>query len=117
MFTCCRYTLPPAGAAIWSKLTFGLLIIIALEVVSFRAYVPFQAVLMFGLHPGSPFCVDVQHRLPFSLDRLNFIEMAPYQFYFESWKQRRVASAQVRRVVGGAGRDVVFVNIPWSKYS
>jgi hypothetical protein len=48
------YIISGTGAAIWSNLTLGLLATITLEVVFFRAYAPFPALLPFlKKNPGS----------------------------------------------------------------
>jgi hypothetical protein len=41
------------GAAIWSKLTLGLLATITIKVVLFRAYAQFSTLLHFKMYPGS----------------------------------------------------------------
>jgi hypothetical protein len=72
------------------KITLGLLATITLEVVSFRAYAPFPALLLFLMHPEVVFCEGVQHRLRFCLNQLSCVEIAAFQFYLQSGKQRKV---------------------------
>jgi hypothetical protein len=73
------------------KLTLGLLATIALEVVTFRAYVPYLELLQFfKCILEAVFCEEVQHRPLFCLHHLNCAKMAPLQFYFQSGKQREV---------------------------
>jgi hypothetical protein len=66
------------GAAIWSKLTLGLLASITPEVVRFRTYATFPALLPFLKYILEfVFCKGVQHRL-------NCVKVAAFQ----SWKQK-----------------------------
>jgi hypothetical protein len=44
------------------------------------------------------FCEDVQKRLRFCLDRLNFVTMGAFQFYLKSKKQKNAARGHVRQV-------------------
>jgi hypothetical protein len=73
------------------KLTLGLLATITLEVVPFRAYVPFPALLSFF-----KFILEVllfkgaQHCLRFCLNHLNYIKMVAFQFYLRSGNQGTV---------------------------
>jgi hypothetical protein len=72
------------------KLTLGLLATITLEVVPFRAYAPFPALLPFLNASWKSCWEDVQHRLRFCLSHLNFVKMAMSQFYLHSGKLRKV---------------------------
>jgi hypothetical protein len=73
------------------KLTLGLLATITLEVVPFRAYAPFPALLsFFKCNLEVVFCEGVQYRLRFYLDRHNCVKMAAFQFYLQSGKQKKV---------------------------
>jgi hypothetical protein len=52
------------GAAIWSKLAFGLLIIVTLEVLPFCTYAPLPALLpFFKCILEVLFCIGFQYRL------------------------------------------------------
>jgi hypothetical protein len=73
------------------KLTLDLLATITLEVVPFRAYAQFPALLSFFvciLEAVS--CEGVLHRLRFCLDHLKCVKIADFQFYLQSGKQRNV---------------------------
>jgi hypothetical protein len=73
------------------KLTLGLVATITLEVLSFRAYAPFPAILpFFKCILDVVFCEGVQHHLRFCLDHLNCVKMADFQFYLQSGKQKKV---------------------------
>jgi hypothetical protein len=73
------------------KLTLGLLATIILEVLLFHAYAPFSALLpFFKCILEVVFFDGVQRRLRFCLDHLNCVKMAAFQFYLQSWKQRKV---------------------------
>jgi hypothetical protein len=77
------------GAAIWSKLTLGLLATITLEVVPFGAYAPFPALLSsFKSILEVVFCEGVRHRLRFCLSILSCVKMVAFQFYLQSGKQK-----------------------------
>jgi hypothetical protein len=76
-----------AVAAIWSKLTLGVLATIALEVVPFRAYVPIPALLkLFKCILEGVLCERVQHCLSLCLDHLNCVKMTAFPFYLQSGK-------------------------------
>jgi hypothetical protein len=47
------------------------------------------------------FWKGVQHHLWFCLDHLSCVKMAAFQFYLQSWKQRKVPGGQVRWVGWG----------------
>jgi hypothetical protein len=84
------------------KLTFGLLATIAFEVVLFRAYALFPALLPFlKCIVEVMFFKGVQHRLQVCLDHLNCVKMAAFQF-LQLVKQRKVGW------VGGGNSHVVF---------
>jgi hypothetical protein len=75
-----------------------LLATITFEVVTFRAYAPFPALLQFvNLILEVMFCEGLQHRLRFRLDHLSGVKMA-FQLNFQPGKQKKVAGVQVRRV-------------------
>jgi hypothetical protein len=79
------------------KLTLDLLATITLEVVPFRAYAPFPPILPFlNCILEVVFCDDVQHRIRFCPQHLNCVNMAAFQFYLQSGKQKKV---------GGVGDD------------
>jgi hypothetical protein len=69
------------------KLTLGLLAIITLEEVPFRAYAPFSVLQpFFTCILEIVFCEGFQHRLRFCLDHLNCVKLVAFQFYFQSAK-------------------------------
>jgi hypothetical protein len=69
----------------------GLQTTVTLEVVAFRAYAPFPALLPFlYCILEVVFCEDVQHRLILCFDHLSCVKMAVFQFYFHSGKQIKV---------------------------
>jgi hypothetical protein len=73
------------------NLTLGLLVTITLEVVPFRAYAPFPALLsFFNCTLTVVFSESVQHRLRFFFDHLTSVSMAAFQFYLQSGKQKNV---------------------------
>jgi hypothetical protein len=71
------------------KTTLGLLATITFEVVPFRAYAPFPALLPFlKCILDVVFREGIRHRLRFCLDHLNCVKMAAFQFCLQSEKQR-----------------------------
>jgi hypothetical protein len=72
------------GAAIWSKLIFGL------EVVSSRVYAPFLGLLpCFKWILEAVFCEGIQYRLRFCLDHLSCVKMTVSLFHLQL-KNRKV---------------------------
>jgi hypothetical protein len=73
------------------KLTLSLLATIAFEVVPYRVYAPFPALLpLLKCILEVVFCDGVQDRLRFCLDNIICVKMAAFQFYFQSEKQRKL---------------------------
>jgi hypothetical protein len=69
----------------------GRLATITIEVVHFRAYAPFLALLpFFKCILEVVFYECVQHSLQFCLDHLNNVKMVAFQFYLQSGKQGKV---------------------------
>jgi hypothetical protein len=101
-------------AAIWSKLAWGLLATINLDVVSFRAYAGLP--LFFKCTLKVVFCEDVQHRLRFCFDHLSCVKMAAFRFYLQSRKQRsRRGLSQASRVDERQHLYSFWSKIPWRK--
>jgi hypothetical protein len=68
------------GAAIWSKLTFGLLATITLEIVSFHAYALFPVLLLFlKCMLEVVISEGVQYCLQLCLEHLKCVKMAAFQ--------------------------------------
>jgi hypothetical protein len=62
----------------------GLQAIITLQIVAFREYAPFPALLpLFQCMLEVVFCKGIQHRLRFCLDHLSCVKMAAFQFYLQ----------------------------------
>jgi hypothetical protein len=87
----------------------GLLANITLEVVPFRSYAPFPALLsLFKCILEVVFCEGVQHRLRLCLDHLNCVKMAAFQFHLQSGKQRKVGwLGEDSQVVFGKKKSLV----------
>jgi hypothetical protein len=78
------------------KLTLGLLTTVTLEVVPFRVYAPFPALLTFFKRILEVvFCEGVQHRLRFCLHHLSCDKTASFRFYLQSGKQKSRVKAEV----------------------
>jgi hypothetical protein len=77
--------------------------------LTFRAYAPFPELLLFFKYTlGVVFCEGIQHRLPFSLDHLNCVKMAAFQFYLQSEKQRKVVWGPSQASRLGGERQLKF---------
>jgi hypothetical protein len=89
------------------KLTLGTLVTITIEVVPFRSYAPFPALLpFFKCIQKVVFCEGVHHRLRFCHDHLSCVKMVAFQFYLQSGRQK----SRLR------GQSYCFWSkIPWSK--